>query len=235
MSDHLICISLIASQQGTKNFMSIEVAAQMFLFGPSDTGFSSTEIDGFLDAEGEPESQVPFSHNHLHDLESLWWVAVWVVFYNNFSKGTPSPDCPSLTRQDVESQLDLAETLFPATSRSTDRQNSFQLPNSFRDTCNQLPENKKAICRGLNVLRRLLISHYSVIEAKHPESVDPESSDDEIYDHFIHLFSNLKILSHNVKLEYIPYIYARLLKEEKNSKRTRSEPTTTVGRKNQRK
>jgi hypothetical protein len=61
--------SLIASQQGTMDFMSIEVAAQEFLF-PHVEEPTLTEHEG----------TVPFSHNHLHDLESLWWVAAWVVF-----------------------------------------------------------------------------------------------------------------------------------------------------------
>jgi hypothetical protein len=93
--------SLIASQQGTMQFMSIEVATQGFLFIPSDPGPSSTEFDDFFSATkqgvGMPQTKVPFSHNHLHDLESLWWVAVWVVFYNYFLEATPSRDRPSFT------------------------------------------------------------------------------------------------------------------------------------------
>jgi hypothetical protein len=53
--------SLIASQQGTSDFMSIEVAAQLFLFFPR--------------AIRAAEIRPAFYHNHLHDLESLWWVA----------------------------------------------------------------------------------------------------------------------------------------------------------------
>jgi hypothetical protein len=63
---------------------------------------------------------------------------------------------------------------------------------------------------GLNVLRRLLISHYSVIEAGYPLSVDPNSSNDDIYDHFTRLFSNLKTVSHDLVLDFIPDIYAKL-------------------------
>ena len=63
------------------HFMSIEVAAQKFLFPPSEP--ESTEFDELVDpteekigASGQPETEATFSHNHLHDLESLWWVAV---------------------------------------------------------------------------------------------------------------------------------------------------------------
>jgi len=32
----------------------------------------------------EKNGPTPFVHIHLHDLESLWWVVVWIVFYNDF-------------------------------------------------------------------------------------------------------------------------------------------------------
>src|ERR1700733_7496950 len=65
--------SLIASQQGTKNFMSIEVAAQEFLF-PPDSELSLAELDDEFSITGRSvrmaQTEVPFSHNHLHDLGS---------------------------------------------------------------------------------------------------------------------------------------------------------------------
>jgi hypothetical protein len=115
---------LPASEQGTMEFMSVEVAAQRFLFAPPDLGFSSSEVGGFLSAAkqdvGTAEIEVPFSHNHLHDLESLWWVAVWVVFYNYFSEGTPSHDSPSFTLRDAGDQLNLGRILSPPVLQSTD-------------------------------------------------------------------------------------------------------------------
>jgi len=44
--------------------------------------------------QNEPAA-VLFSHNHLHDLESLWWVAVWMVFYHHLSKLKQSDKCLS--------------------------------------------------------------------------------------------------------------------------------------------
>jgi hypothetical protein len=229
--------SLIASQQGTMNFMSIEVARQQFLFHP-EPGTSSSELDKLAsltaqDVGTAPRAQastdVRFFHNHLHDLESLWWIAVWVVFYNNFSQRRPSHDPPSLTLEDVQRQLKQAKTLFPSMLHSTLRRDGFQKSESFQEACETLPANKKAFCERLDALRRLLISHYSVIEAKYPESVDLSSSKDDIYDHFIRLFSSLRIAFHDFELEYIPELLARLSKEEKNPKRNRSESSTTVG------
>jgi hypothetical protein len=214
------------------NFMSIEVAARKFLFPPPDARPSLTELDGLFSAAGQDEgtaqAEVPFSHNHLHDLESLWWVAVWVVFYNYFLEETSSRDHPSFTLQDTAEQLRLARTLFPPALDSTSRRDGFQNPKSFQNTCAGLPSNKKAICDGLNFVRRLLISHYNAIEARYPESVDPDSSSDDIYDGFTQVFSRSETVSHGLKLKFIPDIYRELLKEE-NLKRPRSESTNDTG------
>ena len=70
---------LIVSQQGTMEFMSIEVAARLSLFPPVEPEISETELDSSDDEVSlatRATTRVPFSHNHLHDLESLWWVAV---------------------------------------------------------------------------------------------------------------------------------------------------------------
>jgi hypothetical protein len=184
--------------------MSIEVAAQKFLFPPPNAGFRSTKVGGFLNSKEWAETTVSFSHNHLHDLESLWWVAVWVVFYDNFSEGTPSRDRPSFTRQNAEDQLNLAQVLFPHALKNTDRLDAFQAPTSFQDACRKLSGDKMDICHGLEVLRQLLVSHYMVIEAGFPLSVDPNSSKDDIYDDFTEVFSTLKTITHGLVLDFIP-------------------------------
>ncbi|KAN0109363.1 hypothetical protein V8E52_009407 [Russula decolorans] len=212
---------------GTKNFMSIEIAAEDFLFFPSESGPSSAELDEtMIQDEGKAESEASFYHNHLHDLESLWWVAVWVVFYNNFLEETPSQR-PS-TLKDAQDQLKLAGTFFPRTLDSAIRRDGLRT-RKFLKKCDDLPRNKKLIYDRLNLLRRLLISHYTVIEANYPKSVDPSSSKDDIYDEFIRLFSKTRTDYPNSVLDSIPDRCEKMSKEEKNSKRNRSESSTTVG------
>ena len=202
------------------NFMSIEVAVQLFLFSPVKRR-SRADVRRFLNGQERDQSivRVAFSHNHLHDLESLWWVAVWVVFYNNFSEETPSRDRTPFTSKNAEDQINLAKTLFPSVLKDTDRQNGFSQPDAFLDMCKKLPGNKTVICNGLDVLRNLLVTHYIAIEAGYPLSVDPRSSGDDIYDDFTELFSILKRMSNGLVLDFIPHAYTKLLKEEK-AKRT---------------
>ena len=218
------------------HFMSIEVAAQEFLFTPSDTTDDSSDFDEQLSAtewdEEMAEIDVPFSHNHLHDLESLWWVAVWEVFNNCFSEGTTRRD--RFTLQDVKDQLGLAEKLFPPVPNNTARQNGFKITKSFRKTCNQLPHDKKVACISLNVLRKHLIRHYKAIEAGYP-LINPNASTDDIYDAFTQSFTTLKSKYHGFALKPIQDIYEELSKPE--TKRPRSESTndTRVAQKNARK
>src|SRR5712671_5480932 len=202
--------------------MSIEVAAHRFLFRP-DPEPSSTEFDKVMDqdegtaqTEGTTQTKVPFFHNHLHDLESLWWVAAWVVFHNHFSERRTSRGSSIFTLGDVEVQLDTARDLFPHSLESITRRNAFQTPDFFNEISERLPNNKKAICDRLNILRRLLIKDYETIEAGYA-SVDPSPSDDDIYDKFTRVFSKSTTDFHSFVLDFIPKIRETLLKEERTS------------------
>src|SRR5882762_2407921 len=108
--------------------MSIEVDARMFLF-ERNVDLPLAEMIQWSKVPNEP---VLFSHNHLHDLESLWWVAVWMVLYHHFSTTPQSDDELLFDLPEAESQLALAQTFFPPMSHPT-RQNSFQ--QSLKKTC----------------------------------------------------------------------------------------------------
>jgi hypothetical protein len=211
------------------HFMSIEVTAHRFLFKPSNPTAGSSSFDEFLSAmecdEGMAETKVPFSHNHLHDLESLWWVAVWVVFYHSFSDGKTFRD--PLTLQDANDQLDLAEKLFPPMVDSFSRQNNFQDAESYWEICNQLPAYKKVAYFGLAYLREQLIKHYTAIEANYP-LINPNASTDDIYHDFTERFTYLKTEYEGFALKPIEDIHAELLPKSE-SKRPRSESTVDPG------
>ena len=208
--------------------MSIEVAAQQFLFIPPNPTAKPSDLDEFRSAKkrdkGMAKTKVPFSHNHLHDLESLWWVTAWVVFYRSFSDGTAPRS--RLTLEDAKDQLDLAEKLFPPVSNSTARRDSFQIAELFEETCGQLPHDKEDACIGLDFLREQLIKHYMAIEANYP-LINQIASTDDIYDDFIRTFKDMKSRYHGFALESIQEIFAELSKPE--GKRPRSESTNDTG------
>ena len=215
--------SSIELQQGTMHFMSIEVAAQVFRFHPPERITVAEFLDRNPGDVGTARTKVPFSHNHLHDLESLWWVAVWIVFYNHFEKTETS-----VTLENIEKQLKLAQTLFPPILGSNTRDLAFQF--TFQELCHRLPEDNRPIGVELDLLRRLLISEYIIVEAKFPESVDPDSSKDDIYDAFKLVFSGIASNPHDLKLNFIANIRKKLLKSREESlKRARSGSTNGTG------
>ena len=209
--------------------MSIEVAAQEFLFNASsDRTYSTREELSHAIAQRREVAQttVPFFHNHLHDLESLWWVAVWVVMYNHFS--TPeettsldAPDRPPFNLTDARRQLELAQNLFPPALNNNSRRDGFQISGSFQRNYDGLPENKKRIYLSLNLLREALIFDYKVIEADYPRSVDPRASSNDIYEDFRTAFSLYTDDDFKFALDFIPEIYETL----SNPKRPLSEST----------
>lgn len=207
------------------HFMSIEVAAQKFLFRPRVSGHGANVTDIVQRARGVLQNipaPVPFSHNHLHDLESLGWVAVWMVFYNRFSKARGSEETP-FKLSDAEHHLKLALIIFPPVLKSTDRQNGFQT--SIRETCSGLPSSKTGICVYLDGLRDILISHYTVIESTLPRSIDQNASTDEIYEDFKMVFSSSKSDYSDFVLAFVPEIYVRLRRD----KRPRADSTNDIG------
>ena len=227
--------SFIVSQQGTKDFMSIETAAHQFLFNSSDD--SSEPVEPSLTfkqlriamqlGEKMAQPETPFFHNHLHDLESLWWIAVWVVFYNNFSE----PE-PSYKLLDAAHRLGTAQKLFPPTLDHTTRRDAFQLHSKlhsrFRKICDELPHKKEDIYYNLDLLRRFLINNYKAVEAGYPPSINLDASNNDIYKFFTEGFLDLQTLSDGLVLHSVPKIYAKLLKAE-NLKRPRSESTNDIG------
>jgi hypothetical protein len=205
------------------HFMSVEVAAREFLFIPErQTDYYDEHLQGIPMKQA---NEAPFLHNHLHDLESLWWVAVWVVFYHRFSEPTTPGDHPSLTLQDAEGQLNLAKRLFPSVLKDFDRRDGFKITRTFQNIYRRLPPNKQNTYRDLNFIRQQLISHYQAIEAKYP-LVDPNDSTDDIYNDFTRAFSILKSKHHDVVIKPIVKIQRELLNAQRM--RLQSQPTATA-------
>ncbi|KAI6016911.1 hypothetical protein BKA83DRAFT_4329497 [Pisolithus microcarpus] len=88
---------------GTLDFMACEVKAQKYLFGP----FRVEALD--------EDRNLPFKFNPLHDMESLWWIATWTLFYHvDQEGGRPSSQ-----------QVANFYELFPGRLDSASRTNAF--------------------------------------------------------------------------------------------------------------
>ena len=77
---------LIDGWKGTPCFMAVEVAEQAHLFAQY---YRSKRPAGYNQQIGEETSDTVDTpkgiyYNYIHDLESIWWIAIWALF--NFEK-----------------------------------------------------------------------------------------------------------------------------------------------------
>ncbi|KAI6046783.1 hypothetical protein EDC04DRAFT_1249500 [Pisolithus marmoratus] len=84
---------------GTLGFMACEVVAQDYLFhalasvifNDDDQSNEDIEINERLEVNKDPE--IPFKFNPLHDMESIWWIQVWILYYHvDRQGGQPSSE-----------------------------------------------------------------------------------------------------------------------------------------------
>uniref|UniRef100_A0A0W0GFC6 Uncharacterized protein n=1 Tax=Moniliophthora roreri TaxID=221103 RepID=A0A0W0GFC6_MONRR len=125
--------------QGTPAFMAVEVQAKKHLF--------------------KGEGQAQFLHNYFHDVEGVWWIAIWHLFYA----------CPVEGKTDLKKlagQVRAANTIFPDDVNGTaQRHIFFTLQGDFRQVAQVLLHNKEFVDIMDGALTSLR-EHYSKVE--HP-------------------------------------------------------------------
>jgi hypothetical protein len=162
-------------------FMSVKAAPQMFLFQPTGD-----------------HPRTSWFHNHLHDLKSLWWVAVWMVFYHHFHHS--NEPLPGLG--EMELCIQESPTLFPATMNDFNCLYMFQ--STFLNVCDSLPGNKQPTVLSLDPIRVHLISDYKIVELTLPASINLHAAKDDIYGAFQEAFRHIKTKSPDYELLFIP-------------------------------
>jgi hypothetical protein len=183
--------------------MSIEVSMGHYLFRPPVT---ASLLDDAMrkcteGVETDDVPAVPFRHNHLHNLESWWWVTVWIVLFNQFcptQQPVENPDLP-----DLISQLMLPGKLFPDMGGDS-RYATFL--ESFVNTYAQLPVSKHPLCKRLDLLRQVLLIHYSAVEATWPDSITLSASTNQIYWQFKALLVDAPKSCLDFTLRFLPAV-----------------------------
>ncbi|KIK60891.1 hypothetical protein GYMLUDRAFT_261240 [Collybiopsis luxurians FD-317 M1] len=100
--------SIHSVRTGTPAYMAIEASARSYLFRPSS--FKPRDLfkpSSFKRCTAKAKVEdPPFSHNFIHDLESVWWVLVSVLILNDGSKdGKLVESLQKTSRQALMSQL----------------------------------------------------------------------------------------------------------------------------------
>ena len=148
--------------------MAIEVAQNDHLFLPSDASSSETETDS---SDGDAEEQLEreerkrasepiFVHNEAHDIESLWWISVYMLVYFH-SDVDPA-------RSEARSQNARMMRIFSVSTSST-REHFFKEAKHFVAGTEWFPRSFKKIRTYLLKLRKLLVSRYIKFERAFPE------------------------------------------------------------------
>ncbi|THH07036.1 hypothetical protein EW145_g3665 [Phellinidium pouzarii] len=126
-------------------------------------------------AEGKPG----IWYNPLHDMESIWWIAVWELFlHEDLSEKN--------TRTEMERilQADKANLFFPQLLNTTDRFLFFVNEDNFERTTEYLPGSFQKVVGILDKLRRFLRTRYGRAEEKAPRIIDKDAFM-ELHDFFV--------------------------------------------------
>ena len=116
-------------------------------------------------------------YNYIHDIESVWWIAVWALF--SFEKKARSGN-DVLDAQSSDTRRDNKRTLFPGTSTSAERQNFIQQDSHFKDAVDGcIPRYFKDLTNVVRVLRHVIVNTYKEKEIDEPEVIKFDSSKDD--------------------------------------------------------
>ncbi|KAL5479068.1 hypothetical protein ACEPAI_2356 [Sanghuangporus weigelae] len=193
---------------GTPDFMAVEAAGRIYTYLPEEDD-DEFEAEHRAMVEGrvadirlkeKTERSTPFFHNDLHDLESLWWIAVWVLFSSR-----PVSDDGTENAEDSErdEQREAASSvLFPSVELRRERRLFLQSKDDFYARVAWMPDRFRSIKVVLNTLRRSIVRKYSKFEADYPDFRDDAL--EEAHDEFLKHLGRCKELASGVMLT--PYI-----------------------------
>ncbi|THH03742.1 hypothetical protein EW145_g6041 [Phellinidium pouzarii] len=124
-------------------------------------------------------------YNTLHDMESMWWIAVWKLFLH---------EDLSEKRTEMERifQAYKANLIFPHLIIPTERFSFLANKSVFADFTSYLPDSFKKVVDDLNELRTFLLLRYTRAEVEAPDIID-EGAFKGVHDDFITYFKEGKI------------------------------------------
>jgi hypothetical protein len=170
--------------QGTLDFMSVEVELEKYLFVPRVN--IVTDIKGRVTL---PTTRV-FRYNPLHDLESLWWVALWMILNHRDSRD-------EVAHSSADQQAGYARLFFPGSLRDAGRIEVLTIENTLCDALHVLPPSFQFIAVQLEAVRRCLVDQYKEAEAN--AEINPAAFQG-IHALFLNYLANAKNNSQEVKL-----------------------------------
>ena len=86
---YLLAVLVGTPLQGTHHFMACEVESHSYLFHVREWDDLDPEL--ILQILSSEPPRPPFAFNPVHDLESLWWIWVWVMYFYVHEDGVTLP------------------------------------------------------------------------------------------------------------------------------------------------
>ena len=139
--------------------MAVEICTRLPLFPRNDTDITLTveAIESNANARLMAPRTQGIRFHALHDIESIWWIAVWTLI-----KRIPELDYPTKTDEGLSHQERLAHTVFPLSGPGNSRHRIFILENEFLAATKNLNEMASALAPYVLALRDYLMKQYAV-------------------------------------------------------------------------
>ncbi|KAI5114979.1 hypothetical protein M0805_009937, partial [Coniferiporia weirii] len=140
---------------------------------------------------------IPLSYNCLHDMESVWWAAIWMLFLHE-----DSSEKSERSEADRIHQAETANELFPRQMVFHNRVSFFISESEFSDRTQYLPQSFQDIIEHPFSLGEALRTRYTQAEATLPK-ID-EGAFDGVHKEFMQAFELAILGSHDVKIDQLP-------------------------------
>ena len=158
--------------------MALEVALQEYMFMPHLTDPDHIKSIMRRKATRDRAEPVPFTYNPLHDLESIWWIATFLIFHYFTVDGHDR----RLLNIDVDK-------LF-STSELASRIAAFTSPTRYRQMVDHLPAQLQQHGEQLDLVRELLVLAYRSAEAT--PDINQAAFDSSLYEVLKEVFCELR-------------------------------------------
>ena len=142
--------------------MATEVMRMEFTFRPRREWVPILDITKKVEKIVE---DLPFCYNAIHDIESAWWVGVWMLFFH-MPKGHTESSQISNERQFR------TDMIFTGTSNFGNRLQTFESPQSFvRTTAGWISEECLPAVGVFDNVRDLILTTYLNLEKTFPDGL----------------------------------------------------------------
>ena len=222
--------------------MSVEISRQSYLFAKlskdTDEGKDSDDYERRqVDKEKNPrtdDTPEGIYYNYIHDLESVWWIAVWALF--NFEKkdiGANEIDSQAAKQRKLNKDI-----LFPGTVGNQDRIEFLSMRKKYAKKTKCLPEYFANLPTTLGTIAEAIIELYQSKELNY--QVDESNKEgpilwDEssnIHRTFIRLLN--RVNTEEFEIRRIPGIDDEILPATQSNKRRTDEQDSERSNKRQR-